>query len=624
MDAPGWTIEDEYPSLTSGLFAADCTSLETDIAALQKLGSELEEAIADAEDLTPGSERFNGLLEQIEAVFRVEFRSRTLLGSLRTYVDCMLSTDPRNETAQRCRGRLEMLASRMAEVLAPVDQILLRVPDGFVESLSQMNFGSQRAFTLRHARWLADHLLSLDEERLIKRLSLHGLSAWGNLYNNLSSQLTCTLSVSPVTGTMGMARASALLSHADSAIRSEAFRAINEAWSGQQDVCAAIINALSGWRGDVVKQRSQKRPMAILDEPLHGARITDKTLEAMMTAVREAQPDVRASLHRKSKYLNGASGPLAPCDLMAPPPHLAAEVPTSLAQVLSAPGSGVSFAEAVELIENAFAGVDPSMGSFVRMMVDKGWIEGRVLDNKRPGAYCTRFAKSRTPRVYLTFDGSRKSVATLAHELGHAYHGWVMRDLSIFESAYPMTLAETASIFAETLLDNHMTCLASSRDDQRSVLWEAAISAERFLINIPARFDFEFALRERRSEGPLSPSDLCQLMHDSWVRNYADALSAMDPLFWCSKLHFHLASIAFYNFPYTFGYLFSLGVYAQRAARGADFFPSYVALLRDTGRMTAEDLARQHLGVDLEAPDFWRCAIGIVRGQLQHFSQMYP
>jgi oligoendopeptidase F len=295
------------------------------------------------------------------------------------------------------------------------------------------------------------------------------------------------------------------------------------------------------------------------------------------------------------------------------------------------------------------------MGDFVLEMRDARRIEARVLPTKRPGAYCTRFPKTRTPRVFLTYRGALSDVSTLAHELGHAYHGKLLAGLPLAETEYPMNLAETASTFAETALGDYLDSLgqgsgaaggqaaggqaaggsgssgAAGAPDGLSraelaglleVAWSDAQDAATFLVNIPARFAFEKAFYERRAEKPLGPAALSALMEETMREHYGDSLSEYDPGFWRSKLHFYMSGLSFYNFPYTFGYLFSLGVYARRAELGKGFHEAYCALLRDTGRMETEALAERHLGVDLRKPDFWRASVDIVRRKVDRFESL--
>jgi oligoendopeptidase F len=207
----------------------------------------------------------------------------------------------------------------------------------------------------------------------------------------------------------------------------------------------------------------------------------------------------------------------------------------------------------------------------------------------------------------------------LAHELGHAFHNWVMRDMPHYETFYPMTLAETASIFGETVVGNALLEKAKGPGDRLSFTWTQAREVESLLLNISARFHFEKAFYERRQDQTLNPDDFKKLMTESWSEFYGDSLTEMDPMFWASKLHFSISSLSFYNFPYIFGYLFSLGVYAQRPKLKDKFYDAYVNLLRDTGRMTAEEVAAKHLGADLTKPDFWRASLAESKRSVDQF-----
>ena len=186
-----------------------------------------------------------------------------------------------------------------------------------------------------------------------------------------------------------------------------------------------------------------------------------------------------------------------------------------------------------------------------------------------------------------------------------------------------MNLAETASIFFETVVADALMAAASDPAERFTNGWYDCESAAAFLLNIPSRLDFEVALHESRAAGTVSsPADLSEMMVEAWSSRYGDALeSEMDPMFWASKLHFYMTSPQFYNFPYTFGYLFALGVYAhgESLGEGAGFHEQYVALLRDTGRMTAEELVERHLGVSISEPEFWARSVAIVERKLDGF-----
>ena len=262
------------------------------------------------------------------------------------------------------------------------------------------------------------------------------------------------------------------------------------------------------------------------------------------------------------------------------------------------------------------------MGDFAIMMARNGWIDAQPTPNRATGAYCSGFADPREPRIFMTYEGTMTNVLTLAHELGHAWHNWVMRELPRLQCRYPMTLAETASIFAETLVREALTEAAKTPQQQLAIAWQDAQEAAIMLLNIPARFEFEKRLVEQRKVGAVRPTELRKIMTDSWQLWFEDSLSEYDDLFWASKLHFSISELGFYNYPYLFGYLFSLGIYAQQPIYGDEFNSRYTSLLRDTGTMTAEDLVQHHLQKDLSSAQFWQDSLTIVERSVAHFEQL--
>ena len=335
---------------------------------------------------------------------------------------------------------------------------------------------------------------------------------------------------------------------------------MNKTWDSNKTVCAATLNSISGWRLALAKKRDPREDF--LQEPLFSGCLEQKSLQTMMDVIKDNRSWSQDIFAKQAEYLKIDS--LGPWDRFSPFP--------------SENSGKKTFDEAIDLIKSAFASVDSSMADFVQEMVDQKWIEGSLGPKKRPGAYCTKFLKSRNPRVYMTYTGGMKDIITLAHELGHAYHNWMLRSEPLAATYYPMTLAETASIFAQTLVMDFMLENSSNETERKSIQWSIARDVEGFLINIPVRFDFEKKVYEEREQGALSPKRFNEIMSDCWNDWYGEALSEPDPLFWASKLHFHLSYISFYNFPYSFGYLFAIGVYAQRDSLGSNFLDRYVQL----------------------------------------------
>ncbi len=393
----------------------------------------------------------------------------------------------------------------------------------------------------------------------------------------------------------------------DEATRKSAWQGINEAWTAHQDTAAAILNSLADWRLQVVTKRSHAQHVNFLTEPLFQNRIKKETLLAMMQAVENNKSSIQEAVLMMAKYHGKAK--LDPWDLNAPAP----------AKTMVKP---VEFSTALELIRKAFNNADPQFGEFVSMMEKNNWIEARVLPNKASGAHCTGFAKSRTPLVFQSYLGSKKDITTLAHELGHAYHSWVLRDLSLDQLIYPKTLAETASIFAETLLAEELMAAAITNDEKISCGWSDLEQAVGLLLNIPARFEFENNFYKLRKEKLLSPRELSDLTDQAWSKWYGNTLSENTKMFWATKMHFSFADESFYNFPYTFGYLFGLSIYARRKQLGKDFWPTYTAILRDTGQMTAEDLIQKHLGENIQSTEFWQKSIDVVIAKINNFKKL--
>ena len=514
---------------------------------------------------------------------------------------------------RRC-CRVKNYGKRHAILCEPLTQFTTLADESSIAAYLSEPHTAAAAFLVRHSRKRSHELLSLQEETLASGLAQDGIHAWGTLYSQLSGTLRCQVLRGNDVEQMGIAQASGLLGSRLVEERQGAWRAINAAWRSQQETCAASINAIAGWRLEMVRRRSAGQAPAqavhFLDAPAHVNRITRTTLDSLLDAAAGARPLAQRAARLQARAYGRKT--IGPWDERAPAPALKGR----------AGDAKIPFADAIDVIANAYAGVDASMGAFVHMMANKRWIEGTVGPNKRPGAYCTGFAKSRTPRVYMTYTGTTSDVMTLAHELGHAYHSWVMRDLPRSQLTYGMSLAETASIFAETLVRDALLARAVTPAERLDIAWEELAALVTFVLNIPTRFEFEKRFYERRAERPLRPAELEALMGDSWMRWYGDALSEPDSMYWASKLHFHISGLSFYNFPYLFGYLFSLGVYAKREEFGADFFARFNALLRDTGRMTAEDLAARHLQVDLRDTRFWNDTLAALAPRVDAFEAL--
>ena len=586
-----WDNSHFYADSDDPRIAATVDQLKTAIADLADLCTPFTQQIETAESLP--ADQFDDLLTQVKAAHQQRTEISKQLGNLRTFISSILSVNARDASARKWKPTLQQLSAEMSQATKGLDVFLSRVSDDFIQSLIADPVLEELSFSLQHRRKLKDQLLSVAEEKLVTGLSVTGLQGWGNLYTELAGALQCTVDGASV----GLAKAFNLLSSSDRVIRSEAWHGVKAAWESRAETVATILNAINGWRLEETKQRGRHRTLHYLDKSCHQSRIDRATLDALMDTAYQRRSIGQRSLKAMGQALNIES--MAPWDLFAPAPAV------SQSRVFS-------FEEAIELVAKAFRQLTPAMGDFAVMMAEKGWIDAKPTPNRSTGAYCTSFSEPREPRIFMTFEGSMNNVLTLAHELGHAWHNWVMRDLPRYKTYYSMTLAETASIFGETLVRDALLAEASTPEQKLAIAWEDGAAATTFLLNIPSRFTFEQKLVEARKQGFVIADTLKTLMRDSWSHWYEDSLASYDEMFWASKLHFSIAELGFYNYPYLFGYLFSLGIYAQKDRYGEAFNDLYTTLLRDTGSMTAEDLVQRHLQQDIRQPEFWQASLDIV------------
>ncbi|MCS0403359.1 M3 family oligoendopeptidase [Vibrio diabolicus] len=593
MTTPSWDLSIVYNDLSD-------PRIQDDIALVEQCIDLLNKQSADC-----------GNVEIMQNAILTNEAASRLAGTVANFASCYASVDATNAEAKSLLGKMTRIFSELSQAFSPFDLTLTHADEEFIlRVLDHENPDiSGQAFSILNSRKLADTRLSNAEEQLLAAMSVDGKSAWGNLYDNLTGSLKVKLEYADgKSEVLGFSQAASILYGSEFERQEAAWRGVQDAMQTHQESFAAILNALAGWRLTENKKRSTKREVHFLEPSLHGSRIQAETLNAMMTVAKDSR-----AIGQKAGLLMAKVHGL---DEMKPWNHLAAM------PALSGEAKVYDFDEAIDVICEAFETVNPEMSEFVRLMVQNGWIDAAPNASKRLGAYCTKLPATRTPLVFMTWSGSRSDLMTLAHELGHAFHNWVIRDLPLCQTYYPMTLAETASIFAENIVRDHLISKAESVDEKLEMLWEELSSALALMINIPVRYEFEKSFYERRQDGEFTADEFCELMSETWKEWYGDVMSEPDPYFWASKLHFSIDSVSFYNYPYLFGFLFSKGIYAQRETKGEAFYTDYINLLRDTGCMMAEDVVEKHLSMDLTQPTFWQQSVELVREKVDEFERL--
>ncbi|NGX26411.1 MAG: hypothetical protein K940chlam6_00332, partial [Chlamydiae bacterium] len=277
----------------------------------------------------------------------------------------------------------------------------------------------------------------------------------------------------------------------------------------------------------------------------------------------------------------------------------------------------VSWEQACETILEQFGKFHPRKAAFAKRALENMWVEAEDRPGKAAGGFCVSLPKSRESRIFMTYKGTPINVATLAHELGHAYHNTCVEHLPFFHQQAQMNVAETASTFGEMVVIDQAIQGAKNDKERLQLLDDKLQRSVAYFMNLHARLLFEKAFYAERKEGFVSVKRLCALMVSSQKEAYCDALADWDPYFWASKMHFYYTYFPFYNFPYTFGYLMSTGLYAHAKEEG--FGEKFDAFLEDTAQMQVEELAQKHLGVDLTKPDFWRDSLSILVQDIETF-----
>lgn len=526
-----------------------------------------------------------------------------------SYLSCLVAADSLNEGYKREQARMATLRAAFKKALLPVLNVLRKASAGGFEALAcQDSLGSAR-YHLERMREEARRSMEPELERLAADLGVDGITAWGRLYNDLAGRLDFEMHFPDGrVEKVPMAQKVSLMADPDPRVRKAVLAGSNRAWESVENVVAACLNGLAGTRLTLNRYRGVTN---FLDMAMFDAGVKETTIETMWRVVEENRELPRGYLRRKAQIIGKAK--LGFQDLVCPLP-------------VQDQGR-FSWREGTEMALEAFRSFYPCLGDFAATMLAGNRVEWEKRPGKRPGAFCTTSLKTRESRVFMTFGGSLGDVQTLAHELGHAFHAWVMREVRPFSCEYPMTLAETASTFAEGIL-----CNALLEDDRTSDLMKAQLMNSRldhsalFLLDIHMRYLFEKALYEERSAGELSVSRLKELMLEAQRQCFGDVLDEdeMDPMFWASKLHFYIVGVNFYNFPYTFGYLLSEGLQARARKEGPDFLPKYEQLLRLTGSHPAEEVVAQSIGVDLTREEFWQEAINGIAREVLRFEEVTP
>jgi oligoendopeptidase F len=585
---PAISLDEVYTSLDSPQIQQDLSHCEKRLQELSLKALELEKLL-ESEDSTEKTQLAQVLTTELEAI-GIE------IYTIKTFAHIHWSIDSSDSRAMKLFSSCNNLYSELSQLDNIVDMYVKLATDKEIKDYLSHPDVKPHQHRVERIRDLKDFTLSLKEEKLISSLNPTGHQSWAELHDHLTGQMKKTVNINGKSETLGLSQLTQLVFGGDAKKREAAWLAREETIAPHVDTCASALNALSGWQLNLYKRRSSVKPLHFLDMPVHENATTLKTIEAMFHSAASFRKQYYPFLKKQAEYLKEEK--LSAWNLMAP-------CPTALEEEEKL----YTFAEGMELIKNAFSTIHPEMADFAQMMVDKNYIEGRILPNKRIGAFCARIARDRSSRIMSTYSGRMRNVLTTAHELGHAFHGYLTKDLPHVQTLYPMTLAETASTVAESVLLQHLVDTADSSSKLFETAWDVFTEGQMYLLGIPARYNFEKKVYEKRMSHTLTAEEIQEIFDECFQNEYQDSVVGHSSKIWAITPHYYIPNFSFYNFPYTFGFLFAHGILAKKDNMGEDFYPAYREILRDTGRMTANDLIQKHLDQDIEEEIFWQDSI---------------
>lgn len=517
-------------------------------------------------------------------------------------LSCLTAQNTKDTTALLLQGQLSTISASFAPAALSLQQLLSEIDDARFKELITSPEMNEFTFILTEWREQAKHKLSEQEEALISALSVDGYSSWGQLYNMFIGDIKVEVDVEGDTKHLSVGQANNLSSHPNEQVRKNAFDALEKVFTQKEEFFAKTLNHLAGYRLTTYKKRGWDE---VLQEPLQINRMKQETLDAMWGAIADNKAPFVKFLETKAQMLGKEKMDWYNFD--AP---------------VTSQTTTVSYQQGAQFILKHFGQFGAQLEAFARKAFEDGWIEAEDRDNKRPGGFCTGLPLANESRIFMTYAGTMSNVSTLAHELGHAFHTYALRPMNPLNRRYAMNVAETASTFAEMIVADAAVEEAQTTEEKMAVLEDKIQRSVAFFMNIHARFLFETRFYEERKQGIVSTKRLNELMEEAQREAFAGALGEAHPHFWASKMHFYITSVPFYNFPYTFGYLFSLSIYAKAKEQGTAFEEKYMALLRDTAIMTVEDLAMKHLGEDITKRQFWEKGIKLCVRDVEAFIQL--
>ena len=581
-----WSLDALYTSFEAPEFKRDMERYDEEIAKINKW---VEENLSNQDNAAAKLEDYINIMNSFYHLYT----------RLNGFAHLTASTDAKNEKALKVSDVLSNKFTGLTKALVIFQKWLGSIND-LEKVIESSAFLKDYKFFLEENAEKNKYLLSESEEVVLSKMRTTGSAAWGKLWEKLSSTLLVDIVINGEEKKLPLSAVRNMAYSDNAALRKTAYEAEQKAYSKIDEAAAACLNGIKGEVNTICKMRGYASP---LEKTVIDSRIDMETLNAMLTAMRESLPAFHKYFRKKAELLGHKNG-LPFYDMFAP---------------MGSVDMKFTYEEARDYIVKNFRKFSDKLADFAAHAFDNRWIDAEPREGKRGGAFCSNLHTIKESRILSNFDGSFSNMTTLAHELGHGYHGSNLMDESFLNSRYTMPIAETASIFCETIVIE--AALETASEEETFVILENDISGSaQVIVDILSRFLFESEVIKRREEGALSVNELKNIMLNAQKEAYGDGLDhdKLHPYMWACKPHYYYSDLNFYNFPYAFGLLFAKGLYAEYLKRGEDFVNEYDKLLSVTGKMKIADVT-QVMNIDIRNVEFWRSSLQLIEKDIEKF-----
>ncbi len=584
-----WSLKELYPSFESQEFKID----------MDKLTNKINEVNEWANEIVKDN---NDILVKLEEYIKRYSKLTELISKIGAFIELSISVNTKDTEALRYSDIFEKKLTHMVEASTKVERYISTI-DNIEDIIEKSELLKAHEYVLKSIVEQSKYLLSDKEESIIANMKNTGSNAWSKLKDNLISSLMVEIKENdevkeyPLTVVLNMAE------DKSEEVRKRAYEAEIASYKKVEEGVAAALNGIKGEVLTVCDFRGYKSP---LEKTLLDSRMDEESLNAMLDAMKESLPVFRKYLRRKAEMLGHKNG-LPFYDLYAP---------------ISNADMKFTYDEGAKFVVKNFRTFSDNLGDFAQKAIDNNWIDVEPREGKVGGAFCAGLHFIGESRILLNYGGSFGDVVTMAHELGHGFHGECLKNEAILNSEYPMPIAETASTFCETIIKK--AAIKEANKDEALAILEAEIcDCTQVIVDIYSRFLFEKSVFEARKESALTVSQIKELMLEAQREAYGDGLDEeyLHPYMWAWKPHYYDADYNYYNFPYAFGLLFAKGLYAEYLKKGESFTSEYERLLSITGKNKIADITKE-VGIDIHNKEFWRNSLKTIEEDIEKFIEL--